>query len=109
MRNIILGLTFMTIMSANTAMAAPSLSSIDCAADTITVTVGNVSAATSMSVVVSTTTETNTFEIQTFAPNSSSELVMGFENDPKLLGTVDSSTAFAVTVGGNTALSGSCD
>lgn len=109
MKKTILCMSFLTaMMSSNFAMAAPTLSSIDCATDTITVTVGNVSAATSMSVEVVTATKTNTFEIQTFSPNSASELVMAFENDSKLLGTVNGSTSFSVTVGSNSALSGSC-
>lgn len=109
MKKTVLCLSFFTaIFNSNIAMAAPTLSSVDCGADTITVTVGSVSAATSMSVVVATATKTNTFEIQTFSPNSASELVMAFENDPKLLGTVNGSTSFSVTVGSNSALSGSC-
>lgn len=109
MKKTFLGLAFVSaLMTSNVAMAAPTLSSISCASDTITVTVANVSAATSMSVVVTTASKTNTFEVQTFSPNASNELVMGFENDSKLLGTVDSSTSFSVTVGSNSAISGSC-
>jgi len=96
------------ILASGAAMAAPSLSSVSCGSDTITVTVGDVTAATSMSVVVTTATQTNTFEIQTLSPNESNELVMGFENDTQLLGTVGSGTSFSVTVGSNPALSGSC-
>ena len=106
---IIAGTFLVSALGATSAMANPTLSSIDCAADTITVTVGNVQTSTSMSVVVTTDTQNNTFEIETFSPDASNNLVMAFENDSQLLGEVTNATAFDVTVGGNASLSGVCD
>ena len=106
---IIAGTFLVSALGATSAMANPTLSSIDCAADTITVTVGNVQTSTSMSVVVTTATQTNTFDIETFSPDASNNLVMAFENDSQLLGEVTNATAFDVTVGGNASLSGVCD
>ena len=96
-------------LNANSALANPTLSSIDCAADTITVTVGNVQTSTSISVVVTTATQTNTFDIDKISPDASNQLVMAFENDSQLLGDITNTTAFGVTVGGNASLSGTCD
>jgi len=85
------------------ALAVVTVSSISCAADTVTVTVAGVDAATSLSVGVTTSTLTNTFDISNISPNAG-EITMAFENDSQLLGTVDATTSFAVSVGGATAV-----
>jgi len=90
------------------ALAVVTVSSISCAADTVTVTVAGVDAATSLSVGVTTSTLTNTFDISNISPTAG-EITMAFENDSQLLGTVDATTSFAVSVGGATAISANCD
>ena len=106
----ILAVTFVVFgLSTTGALANPTLSSIDCAVDTITLTVGNVQTSTSISVAVTTATQTNTFDIEKISPDASNQLVMAFENDSQLLGEITNTTTFDVIVGGNSSVSDICD